>query len=309
VTAPRSSRWLGLALLVACALGLLVAEPGAAAPANPASQAAAARRAARHGSVTQGMDCSACHTPESWKGLRATSQGTGFDHSKTGFPLTGHHREVSCAGCHGAERQASRICANCHQDAHQGQLGTSCDGCHSAAGWQLTNAFARHRQTRLPLTGMHALLDCRECHQRTAERTWTTVAADCFACHEAEYRRPHTHPLHVGIPGDPTAPPLSRDCAQCHRTIAWTPAFVSGPPLASGAQALSDGGHDRVFPVSFGPHRGAQCASCHTSPSLPQAVRCNGCHEHDEQKLRTQHRGVAGFGMSCLGCHPGGAAR
>jgi hypothetical protein len=301
---PPTSWPLGLALLVACALGLFVAEPGAAAPND-----AAARRATRHGSVTQGMDCSACHTPDSWRGLSATSQGTGFDHGKTGFPLTGQHRDVSCASCHGAQRQVTRLCASCHEDAHQGQLGASCDACHSAASWYQTNAFARHRQTRLPLTGMHALLDCRECHQRTAERTWTTVAADCFACHEAEYRRPHTHPLHVGIPGDPSAPPLSRDCAQCHRTIGWIPAYVSGPILASGAQALSSDAHDRVFPLSFGPHRGAQCASCHTSPSLPRAVRCNGCHEHDEQKLRTQHRSVAGFGMSCLGCHPGGATR
>jgi len=301
----RRSSWLfGLVLLAACALGLLVAERGAAAP-GPA----AARRATRHGAITQGMDCSACHTPDSWKRLNASSRGASFDHSKTGFPLTGRHTAVPCAGCHGAERQVTRQCAGCHEDAHQRQLGPSCDGCHSAAGWLVTDAFARHRRTRLPLTGMHALLDCSECHQRSAERTWTTVAADCFACHEAEYRRPHTHPLHVGIAGDPATPPLPRDCAQCHRAIGWTPAYVGSALLVSGAQALSSGAHDRVFPLSFGPHRGAECTSCHTSPSLPRAVRCTGCHEHGEQKLRTQHRAVTGFGMSCLGCHPGGAAR
>ena len=300
----RSTGLFALALLGACALGVLVAEPGAAAPDGPA-----ARRAARHGAVTEGLDCSVCHTPDSWKSLSASSRGAGFDHRKTGFPLTGRHAALPCAGCHGSERQVTRRCSGCHEDAHQGQLGASCDGCHSAGSWFSTNAFARHRQTRLPLTGMHALLDCRECHLRSAERSWTTVGADCFACHEAEYRRPHTHPLHVGIPGDPGTPPLPRDCAQCHRTIGWTPAYVGSSLLVSAAQALSAGAHDRVFPLSFGPHRGAECASCHTSPSLPQAVRCSGCHEHDEQKLRTQHRAVAGFGMGCLGCHPGGAAR
>ncbi|HWO08702.1 MAG TPA: hypothetical protein VNN80_04460, partial [Polyangiaceae bacterium] len=156
----RQSGLLGFGLLVAAALGLLVPQPGAAAP-----DAAGARRAARHGSVTQGMDCSACHSPDGWRAVSATARGSGFDHSRTGFPLTGRHAAQPCASCHGAERQVTRLCAGCHEDAHQGQLGSGCDGCHSATSWQRTDAFARHRQTRLPLTGMHALLDCRECHQ------------------------------------------------------------------------------------------------------------------------------------------------
>ena len=330
-----------VSLAVASAFGLASARPGAAAPEAAArGQGAAARaerepaastgagataapkepsplrssKAARHLSVTEGMDCSACHTPDSWKSLTAASDGAGFDHSTTGFPLTARHREVSCAGCHGGEKQVTRQCVGCHQDAHAGQLGAACDGCHSSASWQSTNAFARHRQTRLPLTGMHALIDCRDCHQRTNDRTWTSVAADCFSCHEAEYRRPDLHPLHVGIAGDPNTPPLSRDCAQCHRAIGWSPAFVSNPlvtgGLAAGLAALRSGdAHDRVFPLSFGPHRGAECAGCHTSPALPRAVRCTGCHAHDEARLRVQHQKVAAFQPNCLSCHPGGRAR
>jgi hypothetical protein len=293
--------------LFALALGL--AAVAGAAPNAPLR----ASKAARHLSVTEGMDCSACHTPDSWKSVTAASDGAGFDHSTTGFPLTARHRDVSCAGCHGGGRAITRQCVGCHQDTHAGQLGAACDGCHSSASWSSTNALARHRRTRLPLTGMHALVDCRDCHQRSSDRTWTSVAADCFACHEADYRRPDLHPLHVGSAGDPNTPPLPRDCAQCHRAIAWSPAFVSNRlvtgGLATAGAALRSGEHDRVFPLSFGPHRGAECSSCHTSPALPRAVRCSGCHAHDETRLRQQHQKVAGFQPNCLMCHPGGRAR
>ena len=297
----------GLSPLLAAVLALLVAAPGAAEPPRASPAPAPATRG--HGSVTENMDCSACHSPDGWKTLTGSSDGARFDHSQTGFPLSARHRDVPCAGCHGAERRVTRECSGCHQDAHGGQLGAGCDGCHSAAGWFQTSALARHRQTRLPLTGMHALVDCRDCHQRTAERTWNAAPADCFACHEAEYRRTDIHPLHVGVAGDPQTPPLSRDCAQCHRAIAWSPAFA-GAPLVTGRLGLSSTqAHDRVFPLSFGSHRDAQCSSCHTSPALPRAVRCTGCHAHAEVTLRQQHQNVSAFGSSCLGCHPGGSAR
>jgi len=318
---PLGSLLLALSLALACALGLTSARSSVAAPNAPRAKGnagaaptgargtLASARASRHLSVTEGMDCSACHTPDSWKSVTASADGAGFDHATTGFPLTARHRDVSCAGCHGGERQVTRQCVGCHQDVHAGQLGAACDGCHSSASWQATSAFARHRQTRLPLTGMHALVDCRDCHQRTGDRTWTSVAADCFACHEAEYRRPDLHPLHVGVAGDPNTPPLSRDCAQCHRAIAWSPAFVSNPLVTGGLALRSGDAHDRVFPLSFGPHRGAECSGCHTSPALPRAVRCTGCHAHDEGRLRLQHQKVAAFQPNCLSCHPGGRAR
>lgn len=289
--------------------------PAASPPAATAPTASAAsKQTARHLSVTEGMDCGACHSPDGWKSLTVASDGAGFDHSTTGFPLTARHREVACAACHGGERTLSRECAGCHQDAHGGRLGAACDGCHSAASWHVTGAFARHRQTRLPLTGMHALVDCRDCHQRTQDNTWTSVAPDCFACHASDYRRPDLHPLHVGVAGDPNTPPLSRDCAQCHRAIAWSPAFVSNPLVIGGlgsgraAFAASGAAHDASFPISSGPHRGIECSGCHSSAALPRAVRCTGCHAHGEAKLRVQHRAVAAFQPNCLACHPGGRA-
>jgi hypothetical protein len=297
----RASVWFSALLAVAMLVALL--EPGlsAAAPAAP--------RAHRR-SVTAGLDCSACHTTEGWKGVALASGQTGFDHSRTGFPLSQRHTSVPCTGCHNSERPITRQCAGCHQDAHGGQLGAGCDGCHSAATWFQTEAFARHRQTRLPLTGMHALVECRDCHERTTDRTWTTVAADCFACHEVDYRRPDIHPLHVGVPGDPAQAPFPRDCAQCHRATGWLPVFVDTSSFGGAALALASlRAHDRLFPLSHGPHRGADCASCHVSLAQPALVRCDGCHAHSQKKLLEQHRGVAAYGQACLTCHPGGSAR
>ncbi len=301
MTGLTRSRWFfALTLGVAAALGFAAPGLGVAAP-KPLP--------AHRGSVTEGLDCSACHTPASWKTVGAASGQSGFDHSRTGFPLTQRHVTVPCAGCHRSDQQITRQCSGCHADAHLGELGASCDNCHSAATWYQTEAFARHRQTRLPLTGMHALVECRDCHQRTADRAWTASAADCFACHADDYRRPDIHPLHVGVPGDPEQPPFSRDCAQCHRATGWLPVFVDTGLVSIGLALTSARAHDRLFPLSHGPHRGADCSSCHLSPATPRAVRCNGCHAHAEFKLREQHRDVAAFGAACLVCHPGGSVR
>jgi hypothetical protein len=67
--------------------------------------------------------------------------------------------------------------------------------------------------------------------------------------------------------------------------------------------------HDLRFPISFGKHRGASCTSCHVSLARPQIVRCDGCHAHSPVRLRRQHQRVTAAVGSCLGCHPGGAAR
>jgi hypothetical protein len=296
-----------VAVLLISALLAIFSDAGVAAPGAPAHRP----------SVTSQLDCSACHTSDSWKITSAVSGDAAFDHSRTGFPLTQRHRAVSCGQCHRADRQVTRQCVGCHQDPHQGRLGASCDGCHSAASWLQPGVFERHRQTRLPLTGMHALTECRDCHQRTSERTWTTSPAECFSCHAADYRRVDIHPPHVGVAGDPDSPPFPRDCSQCHRATGWVPAFVEAATIGDGFASLGSGrfalqsyrSHDRVFPLSSGPHRGAPCGSCHTSRAAPRAVRCNGCHAHSDIALKAQHREVLGFGAACLVCHPGGSAR
>jgi Cytochrome c7 and related cytochrome c len=303
----RLTPWLLAAWLCAAGAGVVVAD-------EP-PRTAARERSARHHSITQGLDCSACHTPHGWKQLAGGNAAGGFDHARTGFPLTGRHARSACIDCHVAERKLSRGCSSCHVDVHQRKLGQQCDDCHSSTSFADVRALELHRLTRLPLSGMHALADCTACHQRQAEGRFRAVPADCYACHASDYRRTDIHPLHVGGTGTPPAAPFPRDCGQCHRTTSWAPAVIASGDLrarlAQSALARAPASHELVFSIARGAHKGAQCADCHRSESVPRAVQCTGCHAHAPASLAAQHRSVLAFdrGTTCLACHPGGAAR
>lgn len=304
------NRSIGILLCVA-----ILASVAAMAVAKEPGENTARSGASRHNSITEGLDCSNCHTPAGWH-MSGAKSGEGFDHSRTGFPLTGRHATAACNQCHRGEQRVTRECESCHRDPHQSRLSRRCASCHSSRRWNDMEPFEIHRRTRFPLTGMHALADCTECHQRNGERQWTTVKTDCFACHSADYLDPSIHPSHRGTA---TSAPFPQDCSQCHLASAWTPAFIDPtalPSAAASAVSAKLGGmtvpadHDRHFPVTRGPHRGAPCNSCHTSSRAPRLVRCTGCHAHNPVKLQTQHgRRVSGSGAGCLGCHPGGIAR
>ena len=300
---------------------LLAAVSALAGPTHkPAPKAASPHRA----SITENMECSNCHSQDSWAMTESVGAGKGgFDHAKTGFPLSGQHRTATCVDCHRSDRAITRECVGCHEDAHQRLLGQACDKCHSADGWQAVSGIRLHRSTRLPLSGMHVLAACSECHVRSTENTWRGVPADCYACHAGDYNRPDIHPLHRGVPGDDSKPALPKNCAGCHRTTGWSPAFAPaqfafrGVTQALTAQALSAPGwptpasfqHDAVFPLSFGKHRRMPCADCHIDEHSPRLVLCTGCHAHDAARLASQHRTVGPVRAGCLHCHAGGARR
>jgi hypothetical protein len=289
------SRTVGILTCIA-----VLAGAAAIAMAKDPKTSAARTNASSHKSITEGVDCGNCHTPASW-GMAGGKKGEGFDHSRTGFPLTGRHESAACTQCHGGEQRVTRECKNCHQSPHQSRLSSQCASCHSSRRWNDMEPFEIHRRTS---------------HQRNGERQWTTVQTDCFSCHSSEYLDPNVHPSHRGTS---TSPAFPQDCSQCHLASSWSPAFID-PTVsltpATAAVSRSLGGmvvpreHDRYFPLMHGPHRGAPCNSCHTSSRAPRLVRCTGCHAHNPVKLRQQHaRPVSSSGQACLGCHPGGVAR
>lgn len=260
-------------------------------------------------SFTDAIPCSACHTTTAWRAKGSSATDVRFDHSKTGFPLTGQHIHAPCADCHNATRAIKRDCESCHEDFHRGRLTHTCDSCHSAAGWRVTRPLEIHRMTRFPLTGVHALADCTQCHLRASEQQWTDAPIECFACHEQEYRNPNNFPVHVGTT---TSAALPRDCSVCHRALAWVPATVPASLLGTSGSAIeaAPAGHDMRFPISFGVHRMSACPDCHISTAVPRAVRCIGCHAHDPVVLAQQHKQqVATDGAACMTCHPGGVRR
>lgn len=238
------------------------------------------------------LDCNGCHTAASWK--LAGGAGAGFDHDRTGFPLRGGHLQASCGACH-AGAKPPQTCEGCHRDPHQGRMDGACAECHTQLAWSDTAALEQHRRTRMPLTGKHAVIACVACHTRQAERGYTDLPVDCYACHADEYHSPSTVPNHDRNPSV-----WVRDCAKCHQSAAWKPAL--SPP------ATPRRDHDAWFQLSTGSHRDADCASCHVTPRPTRAVRCDGCH--DAGSLRGQHRAVVAVSSAaCLRCHPRGARR
>ncbi|MFI5309895.1 MAG: hypothetical protein ACHQQ3_01570 [Gemmatimonadales bacterium] len=284
-------------------------------------------------------DCAACHTVRGF----APSTFTVSRHQSTRFALGGKHRDVPCASCHtpvaaagasGAGASASgthmakvvRIrvpfarCADCHADAHGGQLAArtdkgSCEACHSDSGWKpSTYALAAHAALRLPLDGRHLTVACAACHAATrpglrplpttmtlgtAKVALVVPETACSAC--------HVDP-HAGRYATGGAVPTANGCRNCHDTRSFRPATTGVAMHATFSFALE------------GAHRAAPCVSCHAEmrsnaatsslvesargvASLPftsrRAANCASCHEspHGDQFAARKDRGA------CESCH------
>jgi Class III cytochrome C family len=141
--------------------------------------------------------CEACHTTKSWKEL------SGFDHSKTKFPLLGAHRATACMECHKPPNLAPKLmnvdfkaapnqCEDCHEDIHGKQFAkadiTRCAECHTSMKWK-PSLFDHEKRTVFPLRGAHQNVRCAGCHKLTRVVSSKTVLfykptpKDCAACH------------------------------------------------------------------------------------------------------------------------------
>lgn len=265
-----------------------------------------------HGPAMAGA-CDDCHTTEDWHRVTQDAVDRGFDHDRTGFPLTGGHRGLECAACHQEsagngirirfvpETERSRYprpragsCGACHRDPHRGELHGGCDACHDVTGWvPTTYDIPRHASTAFPLEGAHAAVPCGECHAReagaspgsTGSRFRFALNTDCRACH-AE------HDPHDDAFG-------SADCGECH--------------VASS------------FRVASFDHRRAgdlACRSCHTDDDPHgnqfRARACDDCHEVETFRIAAFDHDRTRFPLegthaeaACAGCHraePGAAA-
>jgi hypothetical protein len=249
-------------------------------------------------------DCAACHAVTGF----ARSTFTVANHRATGFALNGKHQSVSCGSCHrvrdnvaqpggaargasgraatgpatsGAARLASYVpirlafahCANCHADAHGGQLASrddngTCEGCHSDAGWTpSTFTTAMHARLRVSLDGRHGAIACAACHGRARPglAPWSRpdsggaahvllagIEVGCGGCHVD----PHRGRYDAG-----GAAPVNGGCAACHDARAFRPSTVSVAMHATFA-----------FPLD-GAHRATPCIACHDDlTSAPAAV-------------------------------------
>lgn len=280
-------------------------------------------------------NCVTCHKEHLGRNAQITVfDRSRFDHSKTGFVLTGKHTTKGCNDCHTAKfikdpeiakkgvktiLGLGEACVSCHEDHHKGTLGTDCNSCHATTAWKPASNFD-HSRTKFALIGKHRDVACDKCHnQPTAgnvSRTsilGTRSFADCTPCHTSH------HPAKFS----------SQSCTSCHVSTGWhevqearfnhdlTNFKLRGKHVevkcqqCHKADAKSPSGrilkmaHDKCTDCHADHHQGEflgkydnDCAKCHTEdgyrPSTFTLVR----HEATRFPLRGAHRAVP-----CAQCH------
>ena len=267
------------------------------------------------GSAFAAANCSTCHTTAGWT-------GAAFDHSVTGFTLTGTHMSPTptpCASCHVNNNYSlsSTDCYGCHSAAFQSTTtiggnvpnhvtagfpttASACATCHSITTWAA--GVFDHNATGFPLTNAHASVTCALCHINN-NYALSIAATDCgnSGCH-----------LNTNYGGGwqgTTAPPHAAagpafavaNCSTCHTTVSFTTATFDHSTTGF---ALV-GTHSSPLPTP--------CASCHVSNNYSlSSADCYGCHSAVFQGTATIGGSVpnhitAGFpttAAQCASCHP-----
>ncbi len=165
-----------------------------------------------HQTLNFPQECTQCHSTVSWSGAT-------FDHTVTGFTLTGQHKSVACTDCHknGVFAGTPTTCVGCHQQDYAGTTNpnhqaagfpTDCASCHTTAGW--AGATFNHDGTFFPIySGAHRgqWTDCATCH--TSPTNFATFT--CLTCHVHD--KPTMDAKHQGRAGYTYD---SQACYRCH---------------------------------------------------------------------------------------------
>ena len=160
--------------------------------------------------------CAMCHPITKW------SDGK-FDHSATGWALTGAHVTTPCASCHINSNysltSANTDCYGCHTAAWQSTttLGGSVPN-HIAAGYPTTCATCHNTSSWLGATFNHTYFPiphhgsvCSDCHLVSTD--YSTFS--CINCHtQTAHQKTETDRTHNGVGGYVYGPTT---CYNCHK--------------------------------------------------------------------------------------------
>lgn len=194
-----------------------------------------------------------------------------FDHSQTGFPLTGAHIQARCASCHvdGVYKGTPRDCASCHVAGnHMGAVFKNtthiptfdkCDRCHQTRAWSPVKPFDH--------LGV-APGSCQNCHNGNGGATGKpsghiATTASCDSCHmTANWKQLSSGGL---MPANHL--PTQQACSLCHNQANFVPGVMNHTGIVTG------------------------CASCHSGQSfvgvtpksipsghVPTSMPCELCH-------------------------------
>jgi hypothetical protein len=214
-------------------------------------------------------NCANCHTTV--VGWNAT-----FDHSVTGFALTGMHVSppATCISCHVGNNYLlkSAACYGCHIVEWQStsKLGVGvpdhvaagfpqdCSICHSTLNW--TGSTFNHTTTGFALTGKHVSPPalCSSCH---LNNNYTLNSAACYGCHTTDWQKTAT--LGGSVPNHITGG-YPQTCESCHTTDSWLGAVFDHSTTGFALTGLH-----------MSPPR--VCTDCHVSSARPP-IDCYNCH-------------------------------
>jgi len=226
------------------------------------------------------IKCDVCHNPEGWT---VNVKSNSFDHAQTDFPLVGQHKTVDCRKCHTdlVFSNAKTTCLSCHKDMHQQTVGQDCERCHTPNSWIVTNITEIHRQSRFPLNGQHAQVDCYQCHKSASLLRFDPMGAECADCHSNNFAAT-TKPSHI-------ASKFPKDCFLCHSEKGWQPAKF-------------DHNSSTTFPLTGG-HIGIDCNSCHAKGYAGTSTDCVSCHLTNYNATTNPSHTTAKFSTDCKTCH------
>jgi len=240
----------------------------------------------------KGKECWTCHSEHNGRNFNLIKFNTkSFNHSKTGYDLTGKHKEIECKDCHNKKfifdkelsKKASTFlglnknCVNCHEDVHKNSAGTNCESCHNTRNFNKEIKF-NHNKTHFSLRGAHQTVKCSDCHKKneTAQKIELIFVANrnpqCIDCHED---------IHKGKFG--------KNCLECHNFNSFT------------QTATQKFDHSKTnFPL-IGKHQFVECKECHKQKFTLSVKhdKCIDCHlDYHKGQFKTNNQI-----RDCKDCH------
>jgi hypothetical protein len=255
-------------------------------------------------------NCATCHDTITW------TDNT-FNHSVTGWPLTGLHITTPCASCHTNNNYnftvANTDCYGCHADKYNGTAtmgGTvpnhvsaafptsQCSSCHTTTNWTST---WNHSSTGFALVGTHATSPCASCHTNS-NYSLTSSNTSCIGCHLNDWNSTKT--LGGNVPNHVSAnfPQTDSACSTCHPMSTWAAGTfdhsATGFPLTNSHQMAPAG-------------KATACTDCHVNGNYtlnigPTACGTSGCHLTDWTNTTNPVHPSAGTTFAagnCNNCH------
>jgi hypothetical protein len=226
------------------------------------------------------ISCNTCHSTQGWI---VDKEKFSFNHDNTEMPLVGQHAQIDCKLCHPTLvfSEAKTECAQCHTDIHESTVGSECSRCHTPHSWLVNNITQIHQQSRFPLVGVHATVDCYQCHTSETSQRFDVIGTDCFSCHSENYAAT-TQPNHA------TAG-YSTQCADCHTVFS--------------KEWKGSGFSHNFFPLTQG-HDIDDCSKCHVNGDFTNTSSdCISCHQSDYNATTNPNHISANYSTNCTLCH------